>query len=146
MRKLTVGRRNSYLGFAGKVKLYIEDTEGDTVICGVKCRLLGKLKNGEAATFEIDNESRKLFAIFYKWAKNLWNDMYKIPVGEDDIEVSGIVVNNGFAGAPFYFDQTPDDEVYAFRRQNAKRSIAKLLPIFLTFGIAIIVVGVIFIN
>ncbi len=102
MRNLTVKRRKAFACCLGKVKIYIEDANGDTNINGIPCRLLGKLKNKECATYEIGNESLKLFAIYDKMSKGYCNDCYTIPAGEEDIEVSGAAKLNPFMGNPFY--------------------------------------------
>ena len=104
MRNLTVKRRKAFAGCLGKVKIYIEDANGDTNINGIPCRLLGKLKNKECATYEIGNESLKLFAIYDKMSKGYCNDCYTIPAGEEDIEVSGDAKLNPFMCNPFLLE------------------------------------------
>ena len=49
-------------GSLGKVRIYIADRTGDTLINDTLCRLLGTLKNGEEKTFSISEEQVKLIA------------------------------------------------------------------------------------
>ena len=131
MRKLNVRRRKAFAGCLGKVKLYIEDENGETVINGTKCRLLGKLKNKESATYEIDNESHKLFAIYDKASKGFCNDFYTISAGEDDVDVTGAAHLNPFQGNPFYFDGVTNPEVLANREKNSKKSKMIMIPVLI---------------
>ena len=47
MRKLTITRRRTFVGCAGKLKVYVVDNlHNDLDVCGESCRLIGTLKNG----------------------------------------------------------------------------------------------------
>lgn len=129
MRNLTVIRRKSFVGCLAKVKIYIEDANGDQIINDTKCRLLGKLKNNESATYEIGNHSCKLFAIYDKASKGFCNDIYIIPEGETDIEVSGIAKLNPFMGNPFLFDGNTNEDAVANRRANTKKAALIMIPV-----------------
>ncbi len=129
MRSLTVRRRKSFIGCLAKVKIYIEDENGDTVINGVKCRLLGKLKNKEVATYEIGNGSYKLFSIYDKLSKGYCNDCYIIPEGEENIEVSGVSIFSPFMGNPFIFDGNMNQASFNHREQNKKRAMMIMIPV-----------------
>ncbi len=136
MRKLTVKRRKTFVGCSSKVKIYIEDFNGDTYINGIKCRLLGKLKNNECATYEIGNESYKLFAIYDNISKNYCNDYYTISAGASDVEVSGIAHLNPGGGNPFLFDGVTDEEALYNRSINSKRGIFILIGILVSAFLA----------
>lgn len=53
MRLLTMKRAKRYVACLVKMKVFIEDPTGDTMINGTPCRKLGELKNGEEKAFEI---------------------------------------------------------------------------------------------
>jgi len=130
MRKLNVTRTKSFIGCAVKVKIYVEDPDGDVVISGTHCKLLGKLKSGESASYEIGNDSYKIFAIYDKMSKNYCNDFYTVPAGDADCYVTGKAHFNPFGGNPFYFDGVTDETVLANRKQNKKKSLIIGIPIF----------------
>lgn len=138
MRKLTVKRRKAFAGCFAKVKLYIQDANGDTEINCIRCRFLGKLKNKESATYEIGNESRKLFAIYDNMGKKYCNDTYVIPEGDDDIEVSGVVKLNQSMGNPFLFDENTIKTIY--NKQAHREMIARtVFPII--FVAVVVIIG-----
>ena len=141
MRKLIVLRKKTFVGCIAKVKIYAEDPAGDTNIGGVKCRLLGKLKNGEKATFEIGNESTKIFAIYDKMSKDYCNDYYTVPAGEEDCEISGKAHFNPFAGNPFYFDGVTDEVVLANRKKNSRKAMAIAIPLIIVAAAAGFAIG-----
>ena len=140
MRNLTVTRRKAYAGCLVKVKIYAEDPiGGDTQIDGVKCRLLGKLKNGESKTFSVDACSMKIYAIYDQLSKGFCSDRYILPAGEEDVSVSGKSHFNPFSGNPFYFDGVTDPVALAGRKEH--RAIGAI--IFTACLIVGIVAGVI---
>ena len=63
MRLLTMKRAKRYVACLVKMKVFIEDPAGDTMINGTPCRKLGELKNGEEKAFEISEQSAKVFVI-----------------------------------------------------------------------------------
>ena len=64
MRNLTIMRAKSVVACAATMKVYIEDPMcDDLTINGLPCRFLGKLKNGEVKTFQIDESAAKVFVI-----------------------------------------------------------------------------------
>ena len=141
MRNLTVRRRKTFVGCLGKVKIYIEDAAGETEINGTKCRLLGKLKNNESATYEIGNESCKLFAIYDKMSKSFCNDIYVIPEGEEDLEISGKAKFNPFMGNPFLFDGNMNEEAFNNRQKNKKKATIIMVPVMIVAVIAGFLIG-----
>jgi len=141
MRNLTIRRKKSFIGCLAKVKIYIEDENGDTVINGAKCRLLGKIKNNEVATYEIGNGSYKLFSIYDKVSKGYCNDCYIIPAGEEDIEVSGVVKFSPFMGNPFLFDGNMNEETFNNREQNKKKAMMIMIPLMVTAVVGGFLIG-----
>lgn len=141
MRNLTIIRRKSFVACLGSVKIYIEDANGDTNINGTKCKLLGKLKNNSRETFEIGNESCKLFAIYDKVSKGICNDFYVIPEGEEDHYVSGIAHFNPFMGNPFLFDGNTNSEAFDNRQKNGKKAALIMIPVMVVAVIAGFLIG-----
>lgn len=141
MRKLTIKRRKAFAGCLVKVKIYIEDPAGDTDINGTKCRLLGMLKNNEAATYEIGNESLKLFAIYDKMSKTFCNDIFIIPKGEEDLEISGVTKFSPVMGNPFLFDGNDNAEATENRQKNKKKATVIMVPLMIIFAIAGFFIG-----
>lgn len=110
MRKLTISRKKSFVGCAGKLKVYITDplhTELD--ICGEGCRKIGEIKNGQTESFEIDEREGRVFVIFDKASRNWCNDSRPIPAGDEDIEFSGKCHYNPARGNAFLFDGEADE-------------------------------------
>lgn len=140
MRKLTVKRRKAFAGCLAKVKLYIEDANGDTEINCTRCRLLCKLKNNESATYEIGNESRKLFSIYDKITEKRCSDTYVIPEGEEDIEVSGVVKLDTSMGNPFIFDGNTIKTIY--NKQADREMLARTLFSLIFAAVFVIIGGV----
>ena len=141
MRKLTIRRRKTFVGCLGKVKIYIEDAAGDTEISGTKCRLLGALKNNDVATYEIGNESCKIYAIYDKMSKSFCNDIYLIPEGETDLEISGKATFNPFMGNPFMFDGNMNEEAIKNRQQNKKKATIIMVPLTIIACVAGFLIG-----
>ncbi|MDE6868826.1 MAG: hypothetical protein K2J83_06785 [Clostridia bacterium] len=122
MRKLTVIRRKSHVSCLAGIKIYIQDPDGDTRINGVNCKFLGKLKNGQSATFEIGNESLKLFAIYDELSKDFCQNYYTVPAGESNLVVSGAPQLDSLRGNPFYFDGVTDIALLEERKSNKKKT------------------------
>lgn len=145
MRKLTVTRQKSFVACFCKTKIYIEDRENcDLEIRGVPCRLLGTLKNGETATFEIGNESAKVFAIAGKSSKEYCNDLYAVSEGEEDITLSGKHKYSPSTGNAFRFDNNERGEAVENRNASKKRGkiiLAVALVIGVIAGILIPIVS-----
>ncbi len=137
MRKLTILRRKSFVACLMTLKVYIESFDGTgEEINGVFCKKLGVLKNGEEATFEIGEESAKVFVIVDKLSKNFCNDCYQLPEGNEDIYLSGKNKCNPAIGNPFVFDNndTPDAEN---NRKHRQRLGWIILIVCLVVGFAI---------
>ena len=141
MRKLTISRKKSFVGCAGKLKVYITDplhTELD--ICGEGCRKIGEIKNGETEIFEIDEREGRVFTIFDKASRNWCNDSRPIPAGDEDIEFSGKCHYNPARGNAFLFDGEADEIAKKNKKVGGRKGC-------LTTLIAIIcgvIIGIIF--
>lgn len=137
MRTLTIFRKKSFVACAAKMKLYIEDHEcGSLLIGGVPCRLLGTLKNGEEASFEIGFEAAKLFVVGDKLTRNVFNECYPLPEGTEDLQLRGKNHYNPGAGNPFYFDGISDPEVLAKRKKQGKNGL-RFIVLAAILGLAI---------
>ena len=121
MRKLTIHRKKSSLGCAGKIHFYIEDnTNPEITINDVKCKYIGSLFNGDTNTFEIPDTKTKLFAISDTITKNFSNDLYIIPEGVEDVSLSGKISFDLKANCPFKFDNNNGYETIENREKTIK--------------------------
>lgn len=149
MRNLTIKRAKRFVACLGTMKVYIEDaTANDLTINGVTCRKLGTLKNGEEKTFEISEESAKVFVIADKLSKGYCNEYYELPSGTEDIVLTGKNEFNPASGNAFRFDGVTDEKVLANRKKGKEKGII-VLAIALAVGFVlgtIIGVGSIIIN
>lgn len=127
MRKLTISRGKTFVGCAGKLKIYIEDPTGDLEIKGVLCKKLGELKNGQTNSFEIENSALRVFAIFDKLSINYCYDCYQLSEGDEDVNLSGRCKLNPAAGNAFRFDGNDSPETTAERKKSVKRGLIVLL-------------------
>ena len=141
MRKLTISRKKSFVGCAGKLKVYITDplhTELD--ICGEGCRKIGEIKNGETKSFEIDEREGRVFTIFDKASRNWCNDSRPIPAGDEDIEFSGKCHYNPARGNAFLFDGEADEIAKKNKKVGGRKGcLTSILAIIvgLVIGVAI---------
>lgn len=123
MRKLTITRRKTFVGCAGKMKVYIQDKAGDTTIGEETYSKLGELKNGATETYEIDSSAAKVYVIADRVSKEWCNDCYSLPEGSEDINLSGINCFNPAVGNPFRFDDNDNEETKAARKVSLKKGI-----------------------
>lgn len=128
MRRLWIKRHKKFVSCAVKLKVYIEDpVEGDTKISGTLCRKLGVLKNGENKHFDIGNEAAKVFVVADRLSRNVYNEFYNLPAGQEDVFLSGRNHYNPFAGNPFRFDGVTDEEVLKNRKKVGRKGIVVLV-------------------
>ena len=142
MRKLTVRRRKALIGCFWRVKIYVEDPMGDTIIRGFKCTFLGEVENDDSATFEIPCDSVKIFAIYGELGKSFCNDYCIVPAGEDEVFVSGKCRFNRVTGHPFQFDDATETEVLDNRMKgHANGVMIRVIGILIGLVIAGIIVA-----
>lgn len=138
MRNLTIKREKSFVGSLAKMKVYIEDpTSNEMRINDVPCRKIGDLKNGETKTFQIDEQTLKVYVIADKLSKNYCNEFYQLPAGQEDVFLSGKNKFNPANGNAFRFDNNESEENIA----NCKRGTRKGLLILIIAAIIGAVVG-----
>lgn len=136
MRNLTIKRTKSFVGCLASMKVYIEDPfSGELTINGIACRKLGDLKNGEEKTFSIGDEEAKVYVISDKLSKNLWNEFYQLPAGQEDISLSGKNRYNPTAGNPFCFDNNDNPQVIANRKRGKTAGLLILIAAMVLGGI-----------
>ena len=141
MRNLIITREKSFVGCFGIMKVYIEDPLNPEIkINNTPCRKLGTLKNGEQKSFPIDDNSAKVFVIADKLSKNFYNEFFDLPAGNFDVAVKGKNHYNPFAGNPFRFEGTANEEVLANRKRTKKKSYI-IMAIALVVGILWGIVG-----
>ena len=137
MRTLTVKRTKSFVACLASMKVYIEDHEmSETTINGIPCRKLGVLKNGEEKTFAIGNDELKVFVIADKLSKEISNDFYTVPAGEENVFLSGKNAYNLATGNAFRFDGASQEDTLQNRKKNLRRGIV-VLCIALAVGFVI---------
>ena len=132
MRKLTITRNKTFVGCAAKLNVYIEDPWApELTIAGVGCHKLGTLKNGETATFSVGDGALRVFVIADKLSRNMCNDFYALPAGEEDVTISGQCRFNPATGNAFRFDGVAGVEVEENRKKGLRRGIMILAIAFL---------------
>ncbi len=124
MRTLTITRKKSGIASLVSMQVFIEDeVNGDMLVNKIPCRKLGSLSNGEQGTFEIDENSRRVFVASNITSKNMYNEEYRIPEGTEDIVLSGKNHYSPGVGNPFYFDNNPDPEVVKKRKKGSRMGV-----------------------
>ncbi len=132
MRNLTIKREKSFASALYKTAFYIEDYEFcDSKIAGVPCRFLGKIKNGETETFQIDNDAKKVFAIADKLSKSFCNDFYQLEAGDEDVFLSGENRYNPLRGNCFNFHSNDNPEALKNRKKGSIKGFVILTVVFL---------------
>ncbi len=140
MRKLTFHRMKSFVGSVGKVKLYVEDPyEPDLTIAGVPCRLLGKVKNGASAEFEVPDTRCKIFAIADKLSKEYCSDLYQLEAGTEPVTVSGSFTAQLTRGNVFRFSNNTGPEALEHHAKTEKKGH----NLFILYVVAFIAVALI---
>lgn len=123
MRNFIITREKSFVGCFGVMKVYIEDSlSPEITINNTPCRKLGTLKNGEQKSFPVDDTSARVFVIADKLSKNFCNEFFDIPAGSFDVALKGKNHYNPFAGNPFRFEGTANEEVLANRKKTRRKS------------------------
>ena len=128
MRNLIIKRNKTFVGCATKLKVYIEDSASNEItINGVPCRKLGTIKNGEEQSFLIDANETRVFVIADKLSKDYCNEFYNVPVGTEDVYISGQCKFNPANGNAFRFDGITDEEVLKNRKKGTKKGMLVLI-------------------
>lgn len=128
MRNLTIKREKSFVGSLVKMKVYIEDpTSNEMRINDVPCRKIGDLKNGETKTFQIDEQTLKVYVIADKLSKNYCNEFYQLPAGQEDVFLSGKNKFNPANGNAFRFDNNESEENIANRKRGTRKGLLILI-------------------
>ena len=104
MRRLWIHRRKSPAARMKKMKVYVEDPEGDALINGFLCRQLGELKNGQMRAFSVGNQALRVFVVADSFSRDLNNAFAVISEGEEDAVLSGRNVRTSLGKSTFCFD------------------------------------------
>lgn len=134
MRRLWITRRKATAACLAKMKVYIEDPEGDTLINGFPCRKLGDLKNGQKVSFSIGEEAARVFVVADTLSRNLYNEFVEIPAGEEDVVLTGRNVLRPFSGNPFHFDNVSSETVLENRKKVSRRG-TKTMVVAIAAGV-----------
>lgn len=120
VRSLTIIRRKKFTACLCSIKVYIEDhASPELEINSIPCRKLGEIKNGQQATFQIDDEAAKLVIIADKASKEYCNEVYALPQGSEDITLTGENKLNPGLGNIFRFDGNDTPENTAIRKKHS---------------------------
>ncbi len=137
MRKVYLTRDKSFVGFLGKLNVYIEDHDNsELTISGIPCKKVCQVKNGETVSFDIGDEAVKVIVIADRLSKDLCNDYYQVPAGIGDVEIGGKCTYNPGAGNPFRFHGVTDEDALANRKRSGRKGIITTV-IAIAIGIVI---------
>lgn len=140
MRNLTVIREKSSTAALSSVRIYAEDHYiPDIYINKVPCRTLGKVKNGESATFKINEKAARIFAVRGKSTRNCFNDCISVDEGEFDVTLSGKVSFDISRGNCFKFNGETDHEIEELR-SKAKRKLSMMVLGLISIIMSIIMI------
>lgn len=146
MRRLWITRHKTVVACLAKMKVYIEDPEGDIQINGFSCRKLGELKNGRKASFRIDSGKARVFVVEDHLSRNLYNEFVEIPEGEEDVFLSGRNVLKPSSGNPFRFDGDAGAETLDNRKAVASKGKKLLIGALLTGIILGLILNVVILS
>ena len=128
MRKLTIKREKTFVGFLVKYKVLAEDNVSGTITIGdSKYSLIGTLKNGEEKSFEIESSAIKIAVIADKMSKDYCNDIYPLEEGEEDVYLSGKAEYDPVRGNPFKFKNNNSAIAVSNRNKGTKIGIIVLI-------------------
>ncbi len=124
MRYLIIKRNKTFLGCLSNLKVYIQDpTATKPVINGTPCRFLGTMKNGEEVCFEIPNEPCRVFVITDKMSKNIISEFIDVPMGEEDVYLTGKCEYGTLGTVMFRFDQIFSQAQLDNRKKGGKNML-----------------------
>ena len=133
MRNLTILRERSFIACLGKMKVYIEaPASNELKICGVPCRKLGTLKNGEQKTFSIEEDACRIYVIADTVTKDYCNEVYELPAGAEDIYLTGRNCYEPTRGNAFRFAYNDSENVLRQRKHGKKIGLIVMICAVLT--------------
>ncbi len=102
MRKLTLKRKWSIIESGSRIFYYVQCADADATVevKGVKCRELGKIKNGKAVETEISDEQTTVFLV----SSTMCAD-FTVPAGESDVSLVAKPKYSPANGNPFVITQ-----------------------------------------
>jgi len=137
MRKLTIKREKTFVACLSPIQLYIEDhSTWDMTINNYPCRKLGTVKNGQEVSFEIGEESARVFAIAGATSKSFCTECYVLPQGQEDLYLSGKNKFNLANGNAFRFHNNDSEEALQYRKASSRKG-AVVLVVALVVGLAL---------
>lgn len=126
MRNLTLNREKAFTGCLCKYDVYALSTDGK----GMKFRKerykkIGTIKNGKQETFQISEEETKILVVpglmSNKIDKIIANDIVTIPMGVEDVSLSGKVKRTALYAT--FFNEPIGEDTINNRKKNKKYSI-----------------------
>jgi len=101
MRKLILKRKKVFVASLVKIRVFLEDEKGELELGTVKCKEVGKLKNGGVLEYDIPNERIYVFVVFSKVLPNEYHFCYDIPAGDSNVELFTAPKLSPLKGNPF---------------------------------------------
>lgn len=142
MRNIIIKRKKEFSGSFIKLKVYIEDYQtSEIMINGVPCRKIGELRNGEERAFTVGDNPAKIFVIPNKINRNYINDFFQLPLGNQDIYLTGGNTLNPLIGYRFGFDIISSEEVLINRKKNNKHLAAIYIITFISLFVVAFLTG-----
>ena len=107
MRQLTIKRKKRFVACLGTMQVYCSTDyfTSEITIQEIPCKKLGDLKNGATATFSIGEGETRIYVVADCISRDWCNDFYDLPVGHEDVYLSGKNILNPARGNPFRFDK-----------------------------------------
>ena len=130
MRNLIIRRNKAFFGRDQSYCVYISDPiNGDFNIGSIPCRLLGRLANGELASFFIGEDTARLFIVPENYSEEICCEYCVLPAGDQPITLHGKCIADKKNGHPFHFfgNKLPG-------KVKARRVIAGVLAGVIAFG------------
>ena len=146
MRTVTIKREKSFAGCLAKAKVYVESpVNWEITIGGVPCRKLGTLKNGEMQSFQVSEESLRIYVISDTLTKDYCNDFYQLPEGDDYLCLSGKNSFDPTTGNAFRFNDNHGEGVEENRKRGSQRGTIVLIIAVLVgamIGVSLVIVPI----
>ncbi|MGN0807676.1 MAG: hypothetical protein ACI4MN_04425 [Candidatus Coproplasma sp.] len=129
MKKITITRNKAYAACLAKANIYVCDGGDvyDLEINGFRCKHYGKIKNGETRTIEVPDTATRVYITFDKLSAGYCNDVYILPEGIEEINLTGKCEFNPATGNAFRFDNNDNPEALSNRSKGTNKGVIILV-------------------
>ena len=145
MRQLKITREKTVTLSSSFYVCIADENSTDLKIKNVPCRLLGRLKNGGEASFEIPETEACVYVYEKKLSRDYTYDMYRIPAGEEDVALTGRSVFNPATSSSFRFYDNETEEALTNRAEadaKAKKVFVRNRILGLVIGVSVVLLAV----